>query len=92
MVKCQIVKSIKVLIIFNAAHRASECSAAEDYTGTAAIESEAARVGATNRTTPIAAEGPRIDERTIAVVAEACHRQFKRRSKSSCTIIITAPT
>ena len=46
--------------------------------GIAAIEVEVAGIGAANRTRPIEADGTDTVERTIAVIAVARHRQFKR--------------
>ena len=64
--------------ILKAAHRESVGSDEVVHEGTAAIEVEEARIGAANRTAPIAAAGTDIVERTIAEVAEARHGQFKR--------------
>ena len=63
--------------ILEATHRGTECSAAGAViVGITAVEVEAARNGIANRTAPIEAVGPNKAERTIAVVAVACHRQF----------------
>ena len=63
--------------ILKATNSASACSVVGDHAGIAAIEVEAARIGAANRTAPIVAVGTDIAERTITVVAVARHGQFK---------------
>ena len=73
--RVKIIKLIKVSIL-KATNRASERSAVGIHTGRAATEVEAARIGAVNRTAPIAAEGTDNAERTIAAAAR--HGQFKR--------------
>ena len=68
-------------------HREFVRSADGAHVVTAANKVQVARIGAANRTAPIVAAGPNIEERTIAVVAVARHGQFKRRGKSPCSII-----
>ena len=63
--------------ILEATHRVPARSVVAAHEGSAAVEEEAARVSATNRTAPIAAAGTDIEERTIDVVAVARHGQFK---------------
>lgn len=77
--------------ILKATNRHSASSTVGVHVGIAASKEQAARKGAANRTAPIESEGTDIAERTRAEVAVACHGQFKRRGKSSCSII-TAPT
>jgi len=72
----QIASLIKVSIL-NATYRESVCSVFGEHVSITAIEEEAARIGTTNRTAPTAAVGTDNEERTIAVVAFACHGQFK---------------
>ena len=70
--------SLKVKgLILEATHRVSVHSVVVAHAGTAAIEAEAARESAANRTAPIAAEGTATVERTVAA-AVARHGQFKR--------------
>ena len=84
MVKWQInqIAALVKVSILNTTYSDSVCSVARAHTDTAAIEVEAARNGAKNRTAPIVAEGTDIEERTTAVAAVARHRQFKRGGKS----------
>ena len=63
--------------ILKATNSESECSVAGVHAGIAATEVEVARIGAANRTAPIAAVGTDIEERTITGVAVARHGQFK---------------
>ena len=62
--------------ILEATHRESVRSVVGGHEGIAAEEAEVARKGTANRTAPIVAGRPDIDERTIAEGAEARHRQF----------------
>ncbi len=62
--------------VLEATHRESERSVTVVHDGIAAVEVEDVGVGAINRTAPIAAAGPHIVERTIAVVAVASHGEF----------------
>ena len=64
--------------ILEATHRGPVRSVVADHVGIAAEEAEAEGEGAINRTAPIGAEEPNSVERTIAAVAVARHRQFKR--------------
>ncbi len=75
--KNQIASLIKVSIL-KTTNRESISSEVGGHGGIAATEAEAAGIGAANRTRPIAADGTDIAERTIAAVAVARHRQFKR--------------
>ena len=96
MIKSQIVKSIKVLIL-KATYRKAERSPVGVhvgdilYWGRDAIEVKVASKGTTHRTAPIGAVGPNKDERTTGKVAVARQGQFKGRC--NCTYcILTAPT
>ena len=94
MVKCQInqIAALITVSILKATHSDSARSRVGGNVGIAAVEEEVARIGgATNHTAPIIADGTEIVERTIVEGAAARHRQFKRRSKSTCEIA-TAPT
>ena len=76
MSNCQIAALIKVSIL-EATNSASACSVGGAHDGSAAIEVEAARIGAANRTAPIEAAGTDIGERTIIAEAVARHGQFQ---------------
>ena len=94
MVNCQInqIASLIKVSILKATHRESVRSvAAKNVTTTVAEEAEVARIGAANRTAPIAADGTSKVEPTITEVAAARQNQFKRRSKGP-RLVITAPT
>ena len=73
--KCQIASLIKVSIL-KTTNRESERPIEGEHVGIAAVEVEAASTRAANRTTPIAAEGTDIVERTIAEVAVARQGQL----------------
>ncbi len=75
--------------ILKATHREPVRSAAVEEEGIAAVEEEAARTGAANRTAPVVAVGTNSAERTIAAVAVARHGQLKRGSKGSCAVDAT---
>ncbi len=79
------------MLILNATNRAAVRPIEGEHNGIAATEVEVARIGTANRTTPIVAVGTDIVERTITAVAAARRGQFKRRSKSTCSIV-AAPT
>ena len=63
--------------ILKATNSAAESSGAGVHVGTAAIEVEEERIGAANRTAPIAAAGTETVERTTTAAAVARHGQFK---------------
>ena len=64
-------KVTEVSIILNAANREAESTVADAHTGIAAEEVQAARVSATNGTTPVDAAGTNIAERTTTAAAVA---------------------
>ena len=64
-------------LVLKATNSESVRSADGAHGGIAAMEVEVARIGAANRTAPIAADGTDIAERTITDVAAARHGQFK---------------
>ena len=72
---CQIASLIKVSIL-NAAYRESDRTSEGAHRGRAAVEVEVTRIGTANRTTPIAAVGTYIVDRTIALEAESRHGQL----------------
>lgn len=68
----------KVLQILNATHRVAARPVVAKNVGIAAAEEQEPRVGTMYGTAPIEAFGTHNVERTRAVVAVACHGQFKR--------------
>ena len=90
IVKCQkyqIAALIKVSIL-KATYSVSVGSVEGVHDGIAATEVQVARISTANRTAPIAADGTKIAERTIAEAAVARQRQFKRRGKSAGCVVL----
>jgi len=78
--------------ILKATHRVPGSSVVGAHDGTAAVEEEAARIGAANRTAPIEAVGTNIVDCWWIRTAVAREGQFKRGSKGSCAVVATTPT
>ena len=84
-----IFSSFFIGLIFYAADREAVYSVEVVHVGIAIVEVEEASISTTNRTAPIVADGPDIEEQTIDVVAVTRHGQFKRRCKSACACVST---
>lgn len=74
-------------LILDATYRVSERSIVGVHEGIGAEEEEVARTGTAHCTTPVAADGTDIAERTIAEVAVARHGQFKGRCECTGSVI-----
>ena len=69
--------------ILKATNRDPACSVEGADVAIADTEAEVPSIGATNRTRPIVADRPYIEERTTAAAAVARHEHFHWRAKST---------